>query len=109
MENRNTQCQNKQPKKKKKKNRVWGTSLRKHYDYRARFLDINQEFGAIVASGPFHLKRCPVLRDGPFRTEQARSVEVLELLQEIFIRDPKDLGSVLSSIIHCGGRRQPGA
>lgn len=48
----------------------------------------------MIISGPGDIQGSPLLCNGPFRPKKASPVEVLVFLEQVFIRDPEELGQV---------------
>lgn len=48
----------------------------------------------MIIRGPGNIQGSPLLGNGPFSSEEACPIEVLVFPEEIFIRDPEELGQV---------------
>lgn len=70
---------------------VAGIKLRKNNDNGSALGHVQDEFGAMIIGGPGNIQCCPLLSDGPFGPKETGSVEVLVLLQQVSVRDPKEL------------------
>lgn len=59
--------------------------LREYDDSWAGLVEADLELRVQVVDGPWHVQACPLLRDSPFFAEQARTVEVLVVAEEVFV------------------------
>jgi hypothetical protein len=65
--------------------------LRKNNDYRAALRHVHDKFGTMVISRPGHVQCRPLLSDGPFGSKKTSAVEVLILLEQVVVGNPKEL------------------
>lgn len=65
--------------------------LGKHNDQRTSLGQVNHELGAVIVCRPRNVDCRPLLGDRPFSPEETGSIKMLVFLQQVAVRDPKDL------------------